>query len=132
MKTIFSIPIDQDQLQKFHVKDNTPDPASQDARPEEPAPKSRRVIEYNNISTDLFTAISEVQCSGSYGTKIEMLIRHLLYLQKHEPDAKSIVFSAWADSLHSEPIVICHYLLVDSSSHRPRTQVQRNPINQDR
>jgi len=103
LKNIVSVPIDQDQLQKFCVEDSAPGPATaQGARPGEPAPKSRRVIEYNNINTDLFKAISEVQCLGSYGTKIEMLIRHLLYLQQHEPDAKSIVFSAWADSLRSE------------------------------
>jgi E3 ubiquitin-protein ligase SHPRH len=39
--------------------------------------------------------------SGDYGNKIETLIRHLLYLQLKEPENKSIVFSAWADSLHS-------------------------------
>jgi E3 ubiquitin-protein ligase SHPRH len=39
---------------------------------------------------------------GSYGSKIQALIRHLLFLQITEPGAKSIVFSAWADSLHSE------------------------------
>ena len=106
LKTISSVPIDQDQLQKFCVQDNAPDSAAQGARLDEPAPKSRRVIKYNNIDTDLFKTIGEVQCLGSYGTKIEMLIRHLLYLQEHEPDAKSIVFSAWADSLHSKPIAV--------------------------
>jgi len=103
LKPTASVPVDQDQLQRFCVQDNAPDPGvTQGAQPGELAPKSRRVIEYNNIDTDLFKAISEVECLGSYGTKIEMLIRHLLYLQKHEPDAKSIVFSAWADSLRSE------------------------------
>jgi E3 ubiquitin-protein ligase SHPRH len=102
-----SVPIDQGQLQKFHVKESHPGSAALDVRHKEPAPKSRRVIEYNDIDRDLFKAIQEVECLGSYGTKIETLIRHLLYLQKHEPDAKSIVFSAWADSLHSEIAVIC-------------------------
>jgi E3 ubiquitin-protein ligase SHPRH len=107
LETISSVPIDRDQLQKFHVKDSASElAAAQDPQPDEQVPKSRRVIEYNNINTDLLKAISEVQCLGSYGTKIETLIRHLLYLQKHEPDAKSIVFSAWADSLHSEFAVV--------------------------
>ena len=86
------------------MKDNTLDPST--AQADEEAPKSRRVVEYNHIDEDLFKAISEVQCFGSYGTKIEVLIRHLLYLQRHEPEAKSIVFSAWADSLHSESITV--------------------------
>jgi E3 ubiquitin-protein ligase SHPRH len=107
LETISSVPIDQDKLQKFRVQDNDLDPtAAQDSRPNEPTPKSRRVIEYNNIDTDLFKAIGEVECFGSYGTKIETLIRHLLYLQKHEPRAKSIVFSAWADSLRSRSFIL--------------------------
>jgi E3 ubiquitin-protein ligase SHPRH len=39
---------------------------------------------------------------GDYGSKIQMLVRHLLYLQSKDASTKSIVFSAWADSLHSE------------------------------
>ena len=108
LETVSSVPIDKDQLQKFHVRDNASNPVATPggARIDEQAPKSRRVIEYNDIGKDLFKAISEMPCFGSYGTKIEMLIRHLLYLQKREPDAKSIVFSAWADSLHSESVII--------------------------
>jgi E3 ubiquitin-protein ligase SHPRH len=43
---------------------------------------------------------------GSYGSKIQALVRHLLFLQVTEPGAKSIVFSAWADSLHSESLMV--------------------------
>lgn len=38
---------------------------------------------------------------GDYGTKVQTLVRHLLYLKLTDAGAKSIVFSAWADSLHS-------------------------------
>lgn len=38
---------------------------------------------------------------GDFGSKIQTIVRHLLYLQMTDPGAKSIVFSAWADSLHS-------------------------------
>lgn len=38
---------------------------------------------------------------GDYGSKIQTLARHLLYLKLTDPGAKSIIFSAWADSLHS-------------------------------
>jgi len=38
---------------------------------------------------------------GDFGSKIQTLVRHLLYLKMTDPAAKSIVFSAWADSLHS-------------------------------
>lgn len=38
---------------------------------------------------------------GDYGKKIQTLVQHLLYIQEIDPGSKSIVFSAWADSLHS-------------------------------
>jgi len=39
---------------------------------------------------------------GDFGSKIQALIRHLAHLKITDPGAKSIVFSAWADSLHSK------------------------------
>jgi len=42
-----------------------------------------------------------MESTGSYGSKIQTLIRHLLYIQCTDPGAKSIIFSAWADSLQS-------------------------------
>ena len=55
------------------------------------------------LSTDLelFREIRAMESFGDFGSKVQTLIRHLLYLQNTEPDAKSIVFSAWADSLYS-------------------------------
>lgn len=64
-------------------------------------PKSKRVIEYNTIDKNVFNEIQKVETIGSYGSKIETLVRHLLYLQEVDPGCKSIVFSAWADSLFS-------------------------------
>jgi len=43
-----------------------------------------------------------MESTGSYGSKIQTLVRHLLYIQYTDPGAKSIIFSAWADSLHSQ------------------------------
>lgn len=43
-----------------------------------------------------------MESNGSYGSKIQALVRHLLYIQFTDPGAKSIVFSAWADSLQSQ------------------------------
>jgi len=54
------------------------------------------------LDPDLFEEIKRVQSLGDFGTKIQTLVQHLLYLQVEDPGAKSIVFSAWADSLHSE------------------------------
>jgi hypothetical protein len=98
-----SFPINVDALQRFSMqkqdKDKTVQPPEKlqcDA-----IPKSRRKIEYNTISHNLLSEIDTMEVRGSYGTKIDTLVRHLLYLQLADPGAKSIVFSAWEDSLHS-------------------------------
>ncbi|SRR6266550_2248162 len=49
----------------------------------------------------LFDEIQAIESDGDFGSKVQTLVRHLLYLQITEPGAKSIVFSAWADSLYS-------------------------------
>ncbi|KAJ7595983.1 SNF2 family N-terminal domain-containing protein [Mycena floridula] len=96
------VPIDIDNLQRFAVADRSAAPAPGSDKPvnNELPPKSKRMIEYNMIDPAVFKKIQTVEAFGDYGTKIQTLVRHLLYLQEIEPGAKSIVFSAWADSLH--------------------------------
>ncbi|KAI0246671.1 SNF2 family N-terminal domain-containing protein [Lactifluus subvellereus] len=95
-------PINVDALQRFSMQKKDKDKTAQP--PEklqcDPIPKSRRKIEYNTISHNLLSEINTMEVHGSYGTKIDTLVRHLLYLQLADSGAKSIVFSAWEDSLH--------------------------------
>lgn len=97
------VAIHPDQMQRFVIgqKANSMDTPAKLVN-NEPAPKTKRRIEYNIISPGVFKSIESMECNGSYGSKIQTLVRHLLYLQIIEPGAKSIVFSAWADSLLSE------------------------------
>lgn len=101
------VAIRSDQLQRFAVGVKA---ETQEAPPRivnnEPAPKSRRHYEYNFIDRTVMKSINMMEAHGSYGSKIETLLRHLLYIQLVDPGAKSIVFSAWADSLLSEPSII--------------------------
>jgi len=62
-----------------------------------------RAIGHPSIGKDptLFAEIQTMESDGSYGSKIQTLVRHLLHIQLVDPGAKSIVFSAWADSLTS-------------------------------
>lgn len=92
--------INPDQLQRFAVAGEQPQPRPTKLGNNEPAPKSRRQIEYNVIESDLFESIQMMESHGSYGSKIQTLVRHLLYLEISDAGCKSIVFSAWADSLH--------------------------------
>lgn len=98
------VPINPDQLQRFTI-DNKPDvpakPPPKILGNNEVMPQSSRKIEYNLIPSHILQDIQAMESLGSYGSKIETLVRHLLYLQVTDPGAKSIVFSAWADSLFS-------------------------------
>ena len=87
-------------------------------------PKLRHV-EYNTLDLDTLAEIRNMASVGEYGSKIQTLAKHLLWLKEHQHGSKSIVFSAWADSLN----IVAHaldangieYLRMDSS------RAQRNP-----
>ena len=119
------VPINVDQLQRFALGKGQAQDAP--ARPvnNEPAPKSRRHFEYNFIDPGVFESIQTMEAHGSYGSKIQTLVRHLLYIQISEPGAKSIVFSAWADSLYSEFPASYYFIQTHTSrSHRARFKAQ--------
>jgi E3 ubiquitin-protein ligase SHPRH len=43
--------------------------------------------------------IKTIDLEGSYGTKIDMIARHLLWIRNNDPGAKSIIFSQFGDFL---------------------------------
>ncbi|KAG5643859.1 hypothetical protein DXG03_009543 [Asterophora parasitica] len=95
------IAIDPDTIERFT---NAPDKSEEGKNAQrnpngEQAPKSRRQITYNMIDPNLFNEIKSMESFGDFGSKIQTLICHLTYLENTDPGAKSIVFSAWADSL---------------------------------
>ena len=88
-------------LQRFAVGQKEPPPRIVN---DEPVPKFTRKIDYSVIHRTVFESIQMMESLGSYGSKIETLVKHLLYCQAIETGAKSIVFSAWADSLNSKSV----------------------------
>ncbi|KAI0641041.1 SNF2 family N-terminal domain-containing protein [Trametes meyenii] len=97
------------QLQRFVVEEqssDTPQPPAKILSNGEVVPRSRRETHYNSINPQILEDIKAMEAYGSYGSKIETLVRHLLYIDVTDPGAKSIVFSAWADSL----LIIQHAL----------------------
>ncbi|KAK7460694.1 hypothetical protein VKT23_009409 [Stygiomarasmius scandens] len=92
------VPIDLDNLQRFSF--TSPEQPPPQIKNGEIAPRSRRKIEYNTIDPKVFGDIQSVESYGDFGAKIQTLVRHLLHIQLTDPGSKSIVFSAWADSLH--------------------------------
>ncbi|KAG8938004.1 hypothetical protein FRC00_003878 [Tulasnella sp. 408] len=59
-----------------------------------------KTYEYSTMPAETLEALAKVESFGQYGAKIQTLIRHLLLIEETDPGTKSIVFSAWADSLH--------------------------------
>lgn len=59
----------------------------------------RNTLQYNMINQETLEQIMGRDSLGQFGSKIQTLVKHLLYLKEYEPDSKSIVFSAWSDSL---------------------------------
>lgn len=54
---------------------------------------------YAGIGDNILNQIKNVDLDGSFGTKIDTLARHLLWIRQHDPGAKSIVFSQYKDFL---------------------------------
>ncbi|KAA6416045.1 MAG: SNF2 family helicase [Lasallia pustulata] len=54
---------------------------------------------YSGISNAVLSQIKNVEVEGSFGTKIDTLARHILFLREHDPGAKSVVFSQFRDFL---------------------------------
>ncbi|KAJ8596441.1 hypothetical protein M405DRAFT_856497 [Rhizopogon salebrosus TDB-379] len=73
--------INVDQLQRFTIEAEKPAPAKPVMANQEPAPMSRRDIQHIMIDPRLFEEIQTMESTGSYGSKIQTLIRHLLYIQ---------------------------------------------------
>ncbi|KAF9484752.1 hypothetical protein BDN70DRAFT_849017 [Pholiota conissans] len=94
------IAIDPTSIQRFTINAPEVEPPAKLQVSGEPIPKSHRTITYNRIDPALFDDIQSVETYGDFGSKIQTLVRHLVHLKVADPGAKSIVFSAWADSLN--------------------------------
>ncbi|KAF8654783.1 hypothetical protein AX16_003438 [Volvariella volvacea WC 439] len=90
--------IDPGTIQRFTTNEAQAEAPKQPVKGEM-IPQSRRKIDYNIMDPQLFKDIQSIESYGDYGTKIQTMVRHLRYLKFTDPGAKSIVFSAWADSL---------------------------------
>lgn len=54
---------------------------------------------YADIRENTLKQIKDIDLNGSYGTKIDTIARHLLWIREHDPGAKSIIFSQYRDFL---------------------------------
>ena len=54
---------------------------------------------YSGIHDTVLDQIKNIDLGGSFGTKIDTIARHILWIREHDPGAKSIVFSQFRDFL---------------------------------
>ena len=54
---------------------------------------------YSGIHNNVLYQIKNIDLEGSFGTKIDTIARHVLWVREHDPGAKSIVFSQYRDFL---------------------------------
>ena len=55
---------------------------------------------YSGVRSSILTEIKDIDLGGSFGTKIDTLARHLLWIRDNDPGAKSIIFSQYRDFLN--------------------------------
>lgn len=63
------------------------------------SPSSAGTPIYSGISDAMMKEIKMIDLEGSFGTKVDMIARHLFWIRKNDPGAKSIIFSQFADFL---------------------------------
>ena len=75
----------------------------EEAQPEEKemsvAKSSENSGIYSGVRDTILNQIKNIDLEGSFGTKIDTLARHMLWIREHDPGAKSIVFSQYKDFL---------------------------------
>ena len=62
-------------------------------------PRTEEISIYSGISNATLNQIKNIDVEGSFGTKIDTLARHILWIRENDPGAKSIVFSQFRDFL---------------------------------
>ncbi|KAK8110589.1 uncharacterized protein PG998_007046 [Apiospora kogelbergensis] len=78
--------------------------------------KSRKSGIYSMFSEEKLQAIRQIDLSGpSFATKIDTLIRHLMWLRQEDPGAKSIIFSQFKGFLEVLGRAFDHYRIGFSS-----------------
>ncbi|KAH7072747.1 SNF2 family N-terminal domain-containing protein [Paraphoma chrysanthemicola] len=81
---------------EMRAQEEVTEPAS----PSQPAtPESLNTSIYSDMSDTTLKEIKNIDVDGSYGTKIDMIARHLLWIRANDPGAKSIIFSQFSDFL---------------------------------
>ncbi|KAF2474670.1 uncharacterized protein BDR25DRAFT_255013 [Lindgomyces ingoldianus] len=89
----------------------------QDSPPQPSTPQSSHASIYSGISNCIMKQIKSIELDGSYGTKIDMIARHLLWIRHNDPGAKAIIFSQFGDFLEVLREALKKWKIGSSSIH---------------
>lgn len=108
---------------KVHSEHTGPGSSSQQPNGERTpasAAVSGNVKIYNDFSAEKLAEIKNIDLDGpAFTTKVDNLVRHLLWLRENDPGAKSIVFSQYADFLSVLGLAFTRYGISFTSFERP-------------
>ncbi|KAK9480907.1 SNF2 family N-terminal domain-containing protein [Lipomyces japonicus] len=83
---------------------------------------------YADLNTETLNSIKSVELAGSYGSKIDMIIRHMLWLRSHDARAQVVLFSQWTDFLQILSIaLVSHGIKYSSLEKKNMDEFKRNP-----
>lgn len=88
----------QELRAKEEVNGSSSSPDDSRTSANESSPRQQSAI-YSEVDNKLLNELKAIDLPASFGTKIDTLGRHLLWIREHDPGAKAIVFSQYRDFL---------------------------------
>jgi E3 ubiquitin-protein ligase SHPRH len=88
----------QELRAKEEVSGSSSSPNDTHTTANESSPRQQSAI-YSEVDNKLMNELKAIDLPASFGTKIDTLGRHLLWIREHDPGAKAIVFSQYRDFL---------------------------------
>lgn len=89
---------------------------------EETATTGKAVLEnasqesiYSGINSAILNQIKNIDLYGSYGTKIDTMARHILWIREKDPGAKTVMFSQYKDFLKILGKAFDHFKITHAS-----------------
>lgn len=85
---------------------------------------------YSDISTGQLKEIKNIDLNGSFGTKIDTLARHVIWLREHDPGTKSIIFSQYKNFLTDLQTAFQRFGIMNSSVDAPNgiEKFKKDPV----
>lgn len=87
----------QELRAKEEVSGSSSSPSNSRTPANESSPRQSAI--YSEVDNKLMDELKAMDLPASFGTKIDTLGRHLLWIREHDPGAKAIVFSQYRDFL---------------------------------